>query len=55
VSARERDRGGLTVGQRADIVVISAASNDEPVMPGGPLSTTRPQLVLMDGKVVVEV
>jgi predicted amidohydrolase YtcJ len=55
VSAREPDRGRLTVGQRADIVVIPAASIDEPVMPGGPLSTTRPQLVLMDGKVVVEV
>jgi predicted amidohydrolase YtcJ len=54
VSAREADRGRLTVGQRADIVVIPAASIDEPVSPGGPLSATRPQLVLMDGKVVVE-
>ena len=26
----------------------------EPVTPGGPLSTTRPQLVLLDGKVVFE-
>ena len=54
VSARETDRGRLTVGQRADIVVIPAASIDEPVTPGGPLSTTRPQMVLMDGKVVFE-
>jgi hypothetical protein len=55
VSARETDRGRLTVGQRADIVVIASASIDEPVTPGGPLSTTRPAMVLMDGKVVFEV
>lgn len=55
VSARETDRGRLTVGQRADVVVIPAASIDEPVTPGGPLSTTRPTMVLMDGKVVFEV
>ena len=55
VSARELDRGRLTVGQRADVVVIPAASIDEPVTPGGPLSTTRPDMVLMDGKVVFEV
>ena len=54
VSAREMDRGRLTVGQRADVVVIPAASLDEPVTPGGPLSTTRPQMVLIDGKVVFE-
>ena len=55
ISAREVDRGRLTVGQRADVVVIPAASIDEPVTPGGPLSTTRPQMALMDGKVVFEV
>jgi hypothetical protein len=55
ISARETDRGRLTVGQRADVVVIPAASLDEPVTPGGPLSTTRPQMVLIDGKVVFEV
>jgi predicted amidohydrolase YtcJ len=55
VSARESDRGRLTVGQRADVVIIPAASIDEPVTPGGPLSTTRPEMVLMDGKVVFEV
>ena len=54
MSARETDRGRLTVGQRADVVVIPAVSLDEPVTPGGPLSTTRPQMVLMDGKVVFE-
>jgi hypothetical protein len=36
-------------------VVISAAAIDEPVTPGGPLATTRPSMVLMDGKVVFEV
>jgi predicted amidohydrolase YtcJ len=55
VSARETDRGRLTVGQRADVVVIPAASIDEPVTPGGMLSQTRPVMVLMDGKVVFEV
>ena len=55
ISARQTDRGRLTVGQRADVVVIPAAAIDEPVSPGGPLSTTRPQIVLMDGKVVFEV
>lgn len=54
ISARETDRGRLTVGQRADVVIIDAASIDEPVTPGGPLSTTRPQMVLVDGEVVFE-
>ena len=55
VSAREADRGRLIVGQRADVVVISSAVIDEPVTPGGPLSTTRPSMVLLDGEVVFEV
>jgi predicted amidohydrolase YtcJ len=55
VSARETDRGRLTVGQRADLVVIGAEAVDEPVTPGGPLSTTRPDLVVIDGEVVFEV
>jgi predicted amidohydrolase YtcJ len=55
VSAREPDRGRLTVGQRADVVVIPAAAIDEPVTPGGSLSTTRPQMVLIDGEVVFEI
>jgi predicted amidohydrolase YtcJ len=54
VSARETDRGRLTVGQRADVVVISSDAVDHPVQPGGPLSTTRPAMVLLDGEVVVE-
>ena len=53
-SAHELDRGRLTVGQRADIVVIPAASLDEPVEPGGALSTTRPTMVLVDGRVAFE-
>lgn len=55
LSARESDRGRLTVGQRADVVVIPAAGIDEPVTPGGPLSRTRPDLVMVDGEVVFEV
>ena len=55
VSAKETDRGRLVVGQRADVVVIPAASIDEPVTAGGPLSTTRPHMVLLDGKVVFEI
>ena len=41
-STRETDRGRLTVGQRADLAVIPAACIDEPVEPGGALSTARP-------------
>jgi hypothetical protein len=54
VSARETDRGRLTVGQRADVVVVAAAAIDEPVTPGGALSTARPTLVLVDGQVAFE-
>ena len=55
ISARETDRGRLTVGQRADVVVIDSAAIDEPLIPGGPLSTTRPHLVMIDGEVVFEI
>jgi predicted amidohydrolase YtcJ len=54
VSARETDRGRLTVGQRADVVVIPAAALHEPVEPGGALATARPALVMIDGQVVFE-
>ena len=54
ISARERDRGRLTVGQRADVVVLPAAAVREPVEPGGALATARPSLVMMDGRVVFE-
>jgi predicted amidohydrolase YtcJ len=53
-SARETDRGRLTVGQRADVVVLPAAALHEPVEPGGALATARPTLVAMDGRVVYE-
>jgi len=54
LSTRETDRGRLTVGQRADVVVIPAAAIDDPVEPGGALATTRPSIVLIDGRVVFE-
>ena len=54
ISAGEADRGRLTVGQRADVVVLPAAALDEPVEPGGALATARPDMVLVDGKVVFE-
>jgi predicted amidohydrolase YtcJ len=55
VSARELDRGRLTAGQRADLVVIPAAALHEPVEPGGALATARPTLVMLDGRVVHEI
>jgi predicted amidohydrolase YtcJ len=54
VSAGERDRGRLTAGHRADVVVLPAAALDEPVAVDGALWHARPRLVLMDGEVVVE-
>jgi predicted amidohydrolase YtcJ len=55
LTARETDRGRLTVGQRADLVVIPLAAVVEPIEPGGALATTRPSMVVMDGRVVFEV
>ena len=54
LSARETDRGRLTVGQRADVLVVPAEALDEPVEPGGALATTRPSIVIIDGRVVFE-
>jgi predicted amidohydrolase YtcJ len=54
IAAGETDRGRLSVGQRADVVVLPAAALAEPVVPGGPLATVRPDLVLVDGEVVFE-
>ena len=48
------DRGRLTAGQRADVMVIPAAAITQPIEVDGPLATTRPRLVLIDGKVVFE-
>ncbi|MEP6637901.1 MAG: amidohydrolase [Chloroflexota bacterium] len=53
-STRSTDRGRLTVGQRADVVVIPAAALDDPVEPGGALATARPSIVVMDGRVIFE-
>jgi predicted amidohydrolase YtcJ len=54
VSAGEPDRGRLTPGQRADVVVLPAAALEEPVAVDGALWHARPRLVLMDGEVVAE-
>ena len=35
-------------------MVIPAAALDDPVEPGGALSTARPSMVLLDGEVVFE-
>jgi predicted amidohydrolase YtcJ len=53
-SANELDRGRLTVGQRADLVVIPSAALAEPVEPGGALATARPSIVVLGGRVVFE-
>ncbi len=52
VTAGEADRGRLTAGQRADLVVLPAEALDAPVESGGALWHARPRLVLMDGRVV---
>ena len=54
VTAREKDRGRLVPGQRADLVVVPIAALTEPVEPGGALATARPRLVLIDGAVGYE-
>jgi len=53
-TAGERDRGRLTAGQRADVVVLPAAAVAEPVEVGSALWNARPRLVLMDGEVASE-
>jgi predicted amidohydrolase YtcJ len=54
ITAGERDRGRLVVGQRADLVVLPIEALTEPVEPGGALATARPRLVLVDGAVGFE-
>src|SRR4029079_2790366 len=46
----ERERGRLTSGYWADLMVVPAAAIDEPTGAGGALSTTRPRLGLEDGE-----
>lgn len=54
IAAGESDRGRLLPGFRADLVVVPAASLAEPITADGPLETTRPGLVLVDGEVALE-
>lgn len=54
LAAGETERGRLTPGCRADLIVVPAAALEEPVDPRGALETTRPELVLLDGEVVHE-
>jgi predicted amidohydrolase YtcJ len=48
------ERGRLTVGQRADVVVIPAEAIAEPIVAGGPLAGSRPRIVMIEGKVASE-
>lgn len=50
--AGEPDRARLVPGCRADLIVVAAGVVEEPVDPRGPLETTRPELVLLDGVIV---
>ncbi|HEY4190292.1 MAG TPA: amidohydrolase [Candidatus Limnocylindrales bacterium] len=52
LTAGEADRGRLTAGHRADVVVLPAAAVDEPVEVGAALWQARPRRVLVDGEVV---
>ena len=52
--AAETDRGRLTPGQRADLVVLPATALSHPIEPGGALATARPRLVMIDGEVAFE-
>jgi predicted amidohydrolase YtcJ len=54
LSAGELDRGRLTVGHRADVVVLPASAVADPVDADGALSSARPNLILMDVLVVFE-
>ena len=53
-TTREADRGRLTPGARADLIVLPAAPR-EPNGMGRSFATVRPRLVLIDGEVVVDV
>jgi predicted amidohydrolase YtcJ len=51
--AGERDRGRLTVGQRADLVVIERPAGT-PLGDAEVVRATRPRVVVLDGEIVVE-
>ena len=53
LAAREADRGRLTVGSRADLIVLPPAPR-APAAPGASFAAVRPRLVLLDGNAVVE-
>ncbi|MBI2763445.1 MAG: amidohydrolase [Chloroflexi bacterium] len=53
-TTREADRGRLTPGARADLIVLPAAPR-EPNGIGASFAAVRPRLVLIDGDVVVDV
>ena len=53
LTTREKDRGRLTPGSRADLIVLPAAPQ-EPDAPESSFATVRPRLVLMDGDIVVD-
>jgi predicted amidohydrolase YtcJ len=52
--AGEPDRGRLTPGSWADVMVLPGTAIDAPTRPGGPLSSVRPRVVLVDGTVAYE-
>ena len=54
LSAGEVDRGRLAVGHRADVVVLPSAIFEDQSGAASALATARPNLVLMDGRVVFE-
>lgn len=53
-TTREADRGRLTPGSRADLIVLPSAPR-EPNGMSESFATVRPRLVLMDGEIVVDV
>ncbi len=53
LAARDADRGRLTVGARADLIVLPAAPR-EPTERSAAFAEVRPRLVLLDGEAVVE-
>ncbi len=53
-AARETDRGHLTPGARADLIVLPAAPR-EPNGMGASFAAVRPRVVVMDGEIVLEV
>lgn len=52
--AAEADRGRLTPGQRADLIVLPADALTNPIEPGGALASARPRLVMIDGEIACE-